>query len=548
MWNQIYNPLSGSLWLSAFAAVLPILYFFWALAFRRTKGHIAGLITVVLAFLISVLVYKMPVKMSALSFVYGGAVGLFPIGWIIVTAVFLYKITVKTGKFDIIRASVINLTDDHRLQALLIAFCFGAFLEGSAGFGTPVVITAALLAGLGFHPLYAAGICLIANTAPVAFGAIGTPITVAGTISGLDPFKISQMVGRQLPLLSIFVPFWLVFVMCGWKKTREVMPAIFVTGGTFAIVQYFSSNFLGPELPDILSSLITLLVLSFFLRIWKPKQTFRFDSKTNKTKATATEVAAATEVYSTRQILLAWSPFILLTGFIVLWSIPAVKNFLNQWTVKWSIPVLHQMVLKMSPIVTKPTPYDAVFTFDWLAAVGTAILIASFFSMFLVGMRFKTWLYTFWETLVELRYPLLTIFSVLGLAYIFNYSGMSATLGLALAKTGVLFPFFSPVLGWLGVFLSGSDTSSNALFGNLQKITANQIGVHPVLTVAANSSGGVTGKMISPQSIAVATASTGLVGKESDLFRFTIKHSLFFVLIICAITLLQAYVLNWMIP
>ncbi|MGA9175174.1 MAG: lactate permease LctP family transporter, partial [Thermoactinomyces sp.] len=435
-----------------------------------------------------------------------------------------------------------NLTDDHRLQALLIAFCFGAFLEGSAGFGTPVVITAALLAGLGFRPLYAAGICLIANTAPVAFGAIGIPITVAGTISGLDPFKISQMVGRQLPLLSIFVPFWLVFVMSGWKKTREVMPAILVTGGTFAIVQYFSSNFLGPELPDILSSLLSLLVLSFFLRRWKPKQIFRFDSITDQTKT------AATERYSTGQILRAWSPFLLLTGLIVCWSIPAVKNFLNQWTCKWAVPGLHQMVLKMPPIVAKPAPYDAVFTFDWLAAVGTAILIASFFSMFLVGMRFKTWLYTFWETLVELRYPLLTIFCVLGLAYIFNYSGMSATLGLALAKTGVFFPFFAPVLGWLGVFLSGSDTSSNALFGNLQKITANQIGVNPVLTVAANSSGGVTGKMISPQSIAVATASTGLVGKEGELFRFTIKHSLFFMLIICAITLLQAYVLKWMIP
>jgi lactate permease len=542
MWNQVYNPLSGSLWLSTLAAVLPILYFFWALAFRRTKGHIAGLITAFLAFLISVIVYKMPVKMSVLSFVYGGAVGLFPIGWIIVTAVFLYKITVKTGKFDIIRSSVTNLTDDHRLQALLIAFCFGAFLEGSAGFGTPVVITAALLAGLGFRPLYAAGICLIANTAPVAFGAIGIPITVAGTISGLDPFKISQMVGRQLPLLSIFVPFWLVFVMSGWKKTREVMPAILVTGGTFAIVQYFSSNFLGPELPDILSSLLSLLVLSFFLRRWKPKQIFRFDSITDQTKT------AATERYSTGQILRAWSPFLLLTGLIVCWSIPAVKNFLNQWTCKWAVPGLHQMVLKMPPIVAKPAPYDAVFTFDWLAAVGTAILIATFFSMFLVGMRFKTWLYTFWETLVELRYPLLTIFCVLGLAYIFNYSGMSVTLGLALAKTGVFFPFFAPVLGWLGVFLSGSDTSSNALFGNLQKITANQIGVNPVLTVAANSSGGVTGKMISPQSIAVATASTGLVGKEGELFRFTIKHSLFFMLIICAITLLQAYVLKWMIP
>jgi L-lactate transport len=543
MWEQNYTPVAGNLWLSSLVAVIPILYFFWALAFRRIKGYIAGLTTAALALIISVLVYHMPIKLSVLSFVYGGAVGLFPIGWIIIAAVFLYKITVKTGNFDIIRSSIVNLTDDHRLQALLIAFCFGAFLEGCAGFGTPVVITASILAGLGFRPLQAAGICLIANTAPVAFGAIGIPITVAGTISGLDPFKISQMAGRQLPLLSLFVPFWLVFVMTGWKKTREVLPAIFITGGTFALTQYLSSNFLGPEVTDILSSLVSLLVLYLFLRVWQPKQTFRFDSSPDMKTDTPSK-----QKYTSGQILRAWSPFILLTGFIVLWSIPAIKEQLNQLTITWNLPFLHNGVMKMPPIVKVPSPYKAVFTFDWLAAVGTAILFASFFSMFLVRMRLTSWIYTFWETLDELRFPLITITAVLGLAYVFNYSGMSATLGLALAKTGVLFPFFAPILGWLGVFLTGSDTSSNALFGNLQKITANQINVNPVLTVAANSTGGVAGKMISPQSIAVATASTGLVGKEGDLFRLTIKHSLFFVLIISVLTILQAYLLKWMIP
>lgn len=541
MWQQVYEPVFGNPWLSALVAVLPIAYFFWALAWKRQKGHVAGLITVGLTLLIAVLFYRMPVDLATASFGLGILNGLFPIGWIIVTAVFLYKTTVKTGQFEIIRSSVANLTDDHRIQALLIAFCFGAFLEGAAGFGTPVAISAALLAGLGFRPLYAAGICLIANTAPVAFGAIGIPIIVAGKTTDIDVMLISEMTGRQLPWLSVFVPFWLVLIMAGWKGAREVMPAIVVTGGTFALVQYLSSNFLGPELPDILSSLLSLVALAILLRFWKPKNLFRFDKETYKQDEEQKQ-------YTTGQVFRAWSPFIILTLMVVIWSIPAVKEQLHTVTKEFEVPVLHEAVMQMKPIVPEVTPYAAIYKFDWLAAAGTAILLSSLLSLLIIRMKFSEWLKTFWETIHELRFPLLTIASVLGLAYIFNYSGMTATLGLVMSKTGYFFPFFAPILGWLGVFLTGSDTSSNALFGNLQKITANQIGVDPVLTVAANSSGGVTGKMISPQSIAVATASTGLVGKEGDLFRFTVKHSLFFLLVISIITMLQAYLFTWMIP
>ncbi|MFC4076038.1 lactate permease LctP family transporter [Salinithrix halophila] len=541
MWTQVYQPVSDSLWLSALVSVIPIIYFFWALAYRRTKGHIAGPVTVGLALLIAVLVYQMPVALAGTSLGYGFLTGLFPIGWIIVTAVFLYKITVKTGQFDIIRSSIVSITDDHRLQALLIAFCFGAFLEGAAGFGTPVAISAALLAGLGFRPLYAAGICLIANTAPVAFGAIGIPIIVAGKTTGLDTMAISEMTGRQLPFLTLFVPLWLIIIMAGWKGAREVMPAILVTGGTFALVQYLSSNYLGPELPDVLSSLLSILALVMLLKVWKPKTLFRFDRETYQAER-------GHFTHSPAQVFRAWSPFIILTLLIILWTIPTLKEQLNKVTLEIPFPVLHEAVIQAKPIVPKASPYAAVFKLDWLAAAGTAIFFASLVSLPFIGMKLSDWLKTLGETVKELRFPLLTIVSVLGLAYIYNYAGMSATLGLAMAGTGVLFPFFAPVLGWLGVFLTGSDTSSNALFGNLQKITAGQIGVDPTLTVAANSTGGVTGKMISPQSIAVATASTGMVGKEGDLFRFTLKHSLLFLLIVSIITMLQAYVFPWMIP
>ncbi|KXG43376.1 L-lactate permease, partial [Tepidibacillus decaturensis] len=523
------------------------IYFLWALAIKRMKGHIAGITTVILSILIAIIVYGMPVKLALLTTGFGAMYGIFPISWIIITAVFLYKITVKTGQFDIIRSSVVTITEDRRLQALLIAFSFGAFLEGAAGFGTPVAISAALLVGLGFEPLYAAGLALIANTAPVAFGAIGVPIIVAANTTGIDVMAISQMVGRQLPFLSFFVPFWLIFIMSGWKGAKEVMPAILVSGGSFALAQYFTSNFIGPELPDITSALFSLFATALFLKVWKPKNIFRFSNE-EKGRLLNPSVAAGKETYTTRQIVKAWSSFLLLTGFIIIWGIPSIKDVLSLSNIQFNIPGLHEAVIKTTPIVTQDTPYAATFKFDWLAAAGTAILFAALVSKFVVGMKFGDWIKTFGETVKELIFPLITIASVLGLAYVYNYSGMSATLGLALSKTGHLFPFFAPILGWLGVFLTGSDTSANALFGNLQKITANQIGVDPILTVAANSSGGVTGKMISPQSIAVATASTGLIGKEGDLFRFTLKHSVMFVIIVGIMTYIQAYFLTWMIP
>jgi L-lactate transport len=551
-WTQIYAPLGGNLWLSALVAAIPIIFFFVALAVLRMKGHIAGLITVALAVVIAIVVYQMPAPMALAATGYGFLYGLWPISWIIVAAVFLYKLTVKTGQFEIIRSSVLSITGDQRLQMVLVGFCFGAFLEGAAGFGAPVAITAALLVGLGFNPLYAAGLCLIANTAPVAFGALGIPITVAGKVTSTDPFLIGQMAGRQLPLLSLFVPFWLVFIMDGWRGVRETWPAIFVAAAAFALTQYYTSNHWAYELPDITSALVSLVVLTLFLRfVWQPQEDFAFQGAGGG--VSAAEHRAQSQ-YSLGQIIKAWSPFIVLTIMVTIWTLPAFKGLfakgapLESWVMSFHIPGLDKLVMKAVPIVKAATPYDAVYKFDVLSATGTSILLAAVISAFILGVNIKLFFTTLWETLVELARPIFTIGLVLGFAFIANYSGVSSTLGLAFAATGVLFPFFSPFLGWLGVFLTGSDTSSNALFANLQQVTAQQIGVDPTLTIAANTTGGVTGKMISPQSIAVACAAAGLVGKESDLFRFTLKHSLFFAVIIGIITYIQAYYLQWMIP
>lgn len=551
-WTQVYAPLADSLWLSALVAAIPIVFFFVALAVFRMKGYIAALITVALAIAVAVIVYQMPTSMALAATGYGFLYGLWPISWIIVAAVFLYKLTVKTGQFDVIRSSVLTITGDQRLQMVLVGFCFGAFLEGAAGFGAPVAITAALLVGLGFNPLYAAGLCLIANTAPVAFGALGIPITVAGKVTGTDPFLIGQMAGRQLPLLSLFVPFWLVFIMDGWRGVKETWPAIFVAGFAFAVTQYFTSNHWAYELPDITSALVSLVVLSLFLRyVWQPKHAFSFQGAGTGTTPSA---SLPRSQFTMGQILKAWSPFIVLTIMVTIWTLPAFKGLfakgapLEAWIFSFHIPGLDRLVMKSVPIVKALTPYDAVYKFDVLSATGTSILLAAIISAVILGVNIKTFFATLWETLVELSTPIFTIGLVLGFAFIANYSGVSSTLGLAFAATGALFPFFSPFLGWLGVFLTGSDTSSNALFANLQQVTAQQIGVNPILTIAANTTGGVTGKMISPQSIAVACAAAGLVGKESDLFRFTLKHSLFFAVIIGIITYVQAYYLQWMIP
>ncbi|ANC22194.1 L-lactate permease [Bacillus cereus] len=550
-WTQVYDPF-GNIWISAAVALIPIIFFFLALAVFRMKGYVAGFITVVLTILVALFAYKMPFKMAMAATGYGFLYGLWPIAWIIIMSVFLYKISVKTGQFDVIRASVLSITNDHRLLVILIGFSFGAFLEGAAGFGAPVAITAALLAGLGLNPLYAAGLCLIANTAPVAFGAMGIPITVAGQVTGIDPHKIGQMAGHQLPFLSLFVPFFIVFLMDGFKGIRQTWPALFVAGSSFAITQFITATFLGPELPDITSALVSLISLALFLKVWQPKEIYQSGQANSEVAATTT--AASMPKLTFGKIVKAWSPFIVLTVMVVIWSQSFFKALftpggaLESLVFKFEIPGLHNLVMKAEPIVNKPTPYEAILKFDVLSATGTAILIACIISMFILKMNVKDAVVTFKETLSELKMPILSIGFVLGFAFIANYSGLSSTLALALAGTGGLFPFFSPFLGWIGVFLTGSDTSANALFSNLQAITAQQVGVSEVLLVAANTTGGVTGKMISPQSIAIACAAVGLAGKESDLFRFTVKHSLFFVIIVGIMTYVQAYYLTWMIP
>lgn len=551
IWSQNYDP-AGNVWVSALVALIPIIFFFIALTKLRLKGYVAGTITVALSLAVALFFYKMPVANALAAGVYGFFYGLWPIAWIIVAAVFLYKVSVKTGQFDIIRSSILSVTEDQRLQLILVGFCFGAFLEGAAGFGAPVAITAALLVGLGFRPLYAAGLCLIGNTAPVAFGAMGIPVIVAGQVSNIDPMLISQMAGRQLPFMTIIVLFWLMAIMDGWRGVKETWPAVLVGGGSFAIGQFFTANYIGPELPDITSAIFALVVLTAFLKFWQPKHIFRFAPEAG---TAAPQVSTSSPVkLSTGVVLKAWSPFIILTAMVTIWSVKPFKALfaaggpLAGTVVNLQVPMLHNIVQKVAPIVGTPTPYGAVYSFNWLSATGTAILIAAIIAIIILRLKPSVAAQTLGETFKELALPIYSIGMVLAFAFIANYSGLSTTLALALAHTGKAFAFFSPFLGWLGVFLTGSDTSANALFGALQATTAAQLGLPEVLTVTANTTGGVTGKMISPQSIAIACAAVGLAGKESDLFRFTVKHSLAFLVIIGIICTLQAYVFPGMIP
>ena len=535
-WQQVLDPLNN-LNLSALIALLPILFIFWALIIKKIKGYKASLFASFMAILIAVIAYGMPIKLALISFSSGVLFGLFPICWIIITVIFVFNLVVKSGQFEIIKYSMASITSDRRLQTLLIAFSFGSILEGTAGFGAPVAITAAMLVSLGFNAFYAAGLCLIANTAPVAFGAVGIPITVASQVSGIPEMAISQMVGRTLPILALIIPFYLIVLMCGFKKSKEVLPAILVTGISFALLQWFCSNYLGPALPDIIAGIGSIVFLSVFLRFWKPKTIWRFDNEISTTIDTEIE-------YSNKQILKAWSPFILLTTLIIFWGLSPVKVALDSMmSFHFDIPGLHNIIIDSEGILIPHT-----FKFNFLSASGTAIMITALISIPLTGMKFIDGVKLFISTLKQLKYPIITVSSILGFAYILNDSGMIITVALVLASTGILYPFFSPILGWLGVFVTGSDTSSNALFCKLQYSTANSIGVNPLVTVAANSSGGVVGKMISPQSIAVGTAAVGLIGKEAQLFRFTIKHSLFMLLIICLMTFMQAYYLKWIIP
>jgi lactate permease len=529
--------LGDSVALSALMAAIPLLFLLWAFGIKRMKGHHASLIGTPLAIVVAIVAFGMPTKLALLATFQGMLFGLWPVAWIVVTAVFLYNLSVKMGQFDIIKNSLAAISDDRRLQALLIAFSFGAFLEGAAGFGAPVAITGAMLVGLGFEPLYAAGVCLIANTAPVAWGAIGIPIVVAGQVSGIDVMAVSQMVGRTLPFMSVIVPFYLVVLMAGWKKGMEVWPAALVCGLSFAISQWFCSNYISALLPDIIASLVSIICLTIFLKVWHPKNSWRF---AHEPPATGKEKLR----YTGGQIVRAWMPFVILSIFVGAWGIKSIKAALDSWLlVKVTIPGLDKAIIDLAG---KPKP--AVYMLNVLSAAGTGILFAAIVSIPVMGAPVGTAVKTFGNTLKTLKFSVLTISLMLGLAYIMTNSGMANSLGNALAATGSVFPFLAPFLGWMGVLMTGSDTSANALFGKLQEATATKLNIDPVITVAANTSGGVCGKMISPQSLAVSTAAVGLVGKESDIFRFTFKHSIILTTAIAAMVYMHTNVLSFLVP
>jgi lactate permease len=527
-WHQVVNPLNNVLF-SAVLAAMPIVFLFLALAVLRLKGHIAGICTLIVSLVIAIFFFGMPVKFAFLSSLYGALFGLLPIGWIVLTAVFLYNLTVKTGQFNIIKDSITTITEDRRLQALLIAFSFGAFLEAAAGFGTPVAITAAMLVGLGFNAFYAAGICLIANTAPVAFAAVGIPIITAGAVSSIDPDLVGQITGRQLGIISIFVPFWLVVIMSGWKGAKEVMPAILTAGLSYGLVIFLASNFLGPTLPGILAALISIISLITLLKYWKPQTIWKFKEEGEK--------ELILKKHKPLVIFKAWSPFIILTILIIDWGLKPVHQLLASTNLEIPFLGLHQQIM------INDSPLEVIYTFSWLSTTGTSILIAAIISAFILKIGYKTFFQVFIQTFNEMKYALVTIASFLGFAFVANWSGITPALGNAFTLTGYFFPFISPFLGWLGVLITGSDTASNALFCNLQRITAEAIDVSPVLTVAANTTGGCAAKMISPQSLVVATSSSGLAGQESNLFRFTFPHSILFAVITGIITFVMAYIL-----
>jgi lactate permease len=533
MWPHQYTPASGSLALSALLAVLPVAALLIVLAGFRKASWIASLAGLATAFVVAVAVYGMPVSLAASSVGYGAAQGLFPIGWVVFAAILLYNITVTTGQFDVVRASVGNLTSDRRLQALLIAFAFGAFIEGAAGFGTPVAVAAAMLTGLGFTSFRAATICLLANTAPVAFGSIGTPLIMLATVTGLPLLALSADVGRVCAPVSLFIPAYLILVMGGWRALKGVFPAAALCGIAFAGMQFLISNYVGAELTDILASLTAVACLIFLLKVWKPTDNFRLEDDG--------EIPVHTPIPAGR-VMWAWTPFALLVACVLIWGLKPVQAELGHVALKFPWPGLHRLVMRMPPVAVAPTPYDAVYTFNWLSASGTACLVSAILSALFAKMSFGTFLEVLKRTIRQLVLAESTIAIVLGLAFLMNYSGATGTLGLTFATTGKMFPFFGAMLGWMGVFLTGSDTSANALFGILQVVTAQKLHMSPVLMAAVNSSGGVMGKMISLQNIAVAAAATSLATEdESRLFRFTLKHSIFLASVVGVIAMVYVY-------
>lgn len=556
-WTQIYTPVAGNLLLSALVAALPVVVLLGLLAFFHVKAHKAALLGLATSLGVAIFVYGMPTKLALTSAAYGAVYGLFPIGWIVLCAIFVYDLTVKSGDFEVVKHTVAGLADDRRIQALLIAFSFGAFIEGAAGFGTPVAISAAMLIGLGFRPLLAAGVALIGNTAPVAYGALGTPIVVLASVTGLDVLDLSAMVGRQLPFFSLLIPFWLVWAMAGRKAMWEVWPACLTSGLSFAITQFLVSNFHGPWVVDIAGAIVSMGATVLLLKFWQPKKTWSFAHENKEERAAE---AANRPVHTPKRALMAWMPWILLSVFVFAWGLPQVKDVLNGGKKsspnvlqgvsmqKWEVPGLHKAVVKAPPIVKAEKPEEAVFTFNWLSATGTSLLLSGIASGLLLGFSFKEIAVIFWGTLMRVRISLLTIGAMLALGFSTRYAGLDATMGLAFASTGLLFPFFSPLLGWLGVALTGSDTSSNVLFGGLQMISAEKLGINPILAAAANSSGGVMGKMIDAQSIVVASVATNQQGQEGVILRYVFWHSIVLACLVGVLVFLQAYVFPWMIP
>jgi len=535
-WNQIYDPL-GNWQLSTILASLPIFALLGTLAFLRLKAHWSAILGLAAALVIAIFVFAMPAGKALAVSLYGVSYGLFPIGWIILNVIFLYNLASEKGYFTILQESLTGITQDRRLQLLLIAFSFGAFFEGAAGFGTPVAVTAAILIGLGFSPLSASGFSLIANTSPVAFGALGTPIIALSSVTGIEIRRLSAMVGRQLPFFSILIPFWLVWAFAGFRGMLEVWPALLVAGAFFAIPQFLISNFHGPWLVDVVSSVISIFALVVFLLLWHPKRIWAL--KEEKTK----ERARSSQSYSRSEIFKAWTPWLILSMVVFIWGIPQVKAFLDGVSVfRIPIPGVDKLINRMPPVVSSPTAEAAVYTFNWLSFTGTGIFISAVLSALIMGFNPKQMTRAWWKTLKQVRFSLLTVAAMLALGFTARYSGLDAAMGLAFAKTGMLYPFFGTLLGWLGVALTGSDTSSNVLFGSLQKISAEQVGVSPVLMASANSSGGVMGKMIDAQSIVVASTATKWYGHEGDILRYVFFHSLVLAVLMGILIFLQAFV------
>ncbi len=580
-WTQVYDPL-GHWWLSTLVAAVPILILFALLAGLKVKPHWCAIAGATSAVTVAIVFFKMPPALAAISFTYGVAFGALKIAWIVLAAVYLYDISVETGQFEIMKESVAGITPDRRLQVLLVAFCFGAFIEGAAGFGAPVAIAGAFMIGLGFKPFHAAALNLIANTAPVAWGAIGTPVHTLAAVTSLPESDLNAMIGRILPFTAIIVPFWLVKTMVSWKQTFEVFPAILVVGSSFALTQFFWSNYVDSNLVDIMGGVVSIVAVLVCLRFWKPKKTWRFDYDDQPSSPPLASAEIEDQVggewvaekfdgsvrvrsYTAREVLKAWMPFAVLSLFVLLWGLPSVKLAMNLATTPafrivladgkirpgppgWDVPYLHNAISRAAPVVAKPTPEAARYDCNWLSATGTGCFFAAITSGLLLGLSPLQLMRTFWKTLVRMRLAMIAISFMLGLGYVTRYSGLDAVLGLAFTRTGWLYPFFGTFLGWLGVALTGSDTSANALFGSLQRITSQQLGIDSVLMCAANSAGGVMGKMVDAQSITIATAATEQVGNEGIIFRFVAWHSVALCSIVGVIVLLYAYVFRSAVP